>query len=161
MPLSTVTDEEGRFWFMDLPAGTYTVTEVLQDGWAQTWPPAGYYSFLLAPSQTIEGLNFGNRQPPTGSVHGAKWHDLNGDGSWDPNEPALPGWEIHIEGEGAVSFSAVTDELGRFWFMDLPAGTYTVKTWHEKLGELSREVTIGADPVNGVAFSYKRPTRKE
>ncbi|MFP6583375.1 MAG: carboxypeptidase regulatory-like domain-containing protein [Candidatus Hydrogenedentota bacterium] len=57
-------------------------------------------------------------------------------------------------------FFAVTDEEGHFQIDGLPAGTYTVKTWHEKLGELSHEINVAADPVSGVAFTYKRPVKK-
>jgi hypothetical protein len=121
-----VTDEFGRYWFMDLTGGVYTITEVLQTGWEQTWPPAGYYSFLLNPSQTIEGLNFGNRPEPVGGIHGAKWLDENGNGVWDPNEPGLPGWTIILEGSNDLSLSTVTDEFGRYWFMDLPGAVYTI-----------------------------------
>jgi Ca2+-binding RTX toxin-like protein len=35
---SVVTDEGGNYWFTDLLPGTYTVAEVLQPGWEQTFP---------------------------------------------------------------------------------------------------------------------------
>ena len=121
-----MTDEFGRYWFMDLPGGVYTITEILLDGWEQTWPPAGYYSLLFDPSQSIDGLNFGNREEPVGGIHGAKWLDENGNGQWDPNEPGLAGWTIRLEGEDGTTLSAVTDEFGRYWFMNLPGGVYTI-----------------------------------
>ena len=36
--VSTVTDADGNYIFNDLPVDTYTVAEVLQDGWQQTFP---------------------------------------------------------------------------------------------------------------------------
>lgn len=57
-------------------------------------------------------------------------------------------------------FFAVTDESGAFTIKDLPAGTYTLKTWHEMLGELSQEITVTGTPFEGVAFAYKRPEKK-
>ena len=36
----TPEDETGWYWFPDLPAGHYTVGEILQDGWLQTLPMA-------------------------------------------------------------------------------------------------------------------------
>ena len=38
---SEVTNENGEYWFMDLPTGTYTVAEVQQEGWTQTFPGGG------------------------------------------------------------------------------------------------------------------------
>ena len=35
---SIVTDENGNYWFTGLPPGTYTVAEVPQSGWEQTFP---------------------------------------------------------------------------------------------------------------------------
>ncbi len=43
------------------------------------------------------------------------------------------------------AFYAVTDAQGRFRFPALPAGQYTLRSWHERLGESSRPVTVPAD----------------
>jgi len=44
-----VTDEDGEYAFTDLPAGTYAVAEIGQDGWEQTTPmPPGYWVVLEA-----------------------------------------------------------------------------------------------------------------
>jgi hypothetical protein len=123
---NTLTDEFGSFGFVDLPGGVYTVTEDLQDGWVQTWPPAGYYSFLLTTGQAIEGLNFGNQVVPRGEIHGFKWHDLNGNGGFDDDEPLLLGWEINLIGENGIISSTTTDSNGDFWFTNLPSSVYTV-----------------------------------
>ena len=39
-------------------------------------------------------------------------------------------------------YTVLTDAAGRFQLPDVPAGTYTLKFWHETLGETQREVTI-------------------
>ncbi len=41
-------------------------------------------------------------------------------------------------------YVAVTDAAGRFTIPDVPPGTYTLKVWHEGLGEVTREVTVTA-----------------
>jgi plastocyanin len=41
-------------------------------------------------------------------------------------------------------YYAVTDENGKFNIADLPPGNYTVKIWHEYLGEKTQNVTIAA-----------------
>jgi plastocyanin len=41
-------------------------------------------------------------------------------------------------------FYALTDAQGRFKLDNVPAGQYTVRVWHERLGESSRPVTVPA-----------------
>jgi len=130
--VSTVTDEAGRYWFMELPGGEYTVTEVLQEGWQQTWPPAGNYQFLFDPSQSIDGLNFGNRPEPVAGIHGAKWLDENGNGQWDDGEPGLAGVTIYIDLNTNKVFDdgdlwKVTDGDGNYAFKDVTPGTIQVR----------------------------------
>ncbi len=65
---STVTDGSGNYLFAGLPGGTYTICEVVQSGWRQTWPTfgtvcstGGYgYTFTLADGQRGEFVDFGN-----------------------------------------------------------------------------------------------------
>jgi hypothetical protein len=49
---------------------------------------------------------------------------------------------------------SVTNQSGAFSLKNLPPGTYTVTAWHEKLGKLSQQVTIGTDDKN-VQFVFK------
>src|SRR5215831_11174568 len=42
-------------------------------------------------------------------------------------------------------YFAVSAKNGSFEIKDLPAGTYTIQAWHEKLGTKSQQVTIGAN----------------
>jgi plastocyanin len=39
-------------------------------------------------------------------------------------------------------YTVVTDATGRFTLPDVPAGTYTLKFWHETLGEKQQQVTV-------------------
>jgi plastocyanin len=41
-------------------------------------------------------------------------------------------------------YVAVTDDSGNFKLTDVPAGTYNVEVWHEKLGKSSQKVTVKA-----------------
>lgn len=58
--LSVTTDEKGKYCFNNLPAGTYTVSEVMQTDWQQTEPASGTYTITLAAGQNIGNRNFGN-----------------------------------------------------------------------------------------------------
>lgn len=50
--------------------------------------------------------------------------------------------------------AAVSDKQGAFDIKDVPAGTYTVTAWHEKLGPKSKQVTVPATGEVAVEFSY-------
>jgi hypothetical protein len=56
------------------------------------------------------------------SLSGQKFHDLNGNGIFDPGEPGLAGWTLELSNGD----SAVTDSNGYYYFMNLPPGTYMV-----------------------------------
>ena len=66
---STLTDATGRYSFVGLPAGTYTVCEELQIGWTETFPsgggtcPIGGYTFTLMDGSTADLIDFGNVTP--------------------------------------------------------------------------------------------------
>jgi hypothetical protein len=42
-------------------------------------------------------------------------------------------------------FFALADEKGRFVIRDVPAGTYKVKAWHERLPSQTREIVVPAE----------------
>lgn len=51
-------------------------------------------------------------------------------------------------------FYAVTGEDGTAQIKDLPAGTYTIETWHEKYGVQSQTVTV-TDADQEISIAYK------
>jgi hypothetical protein len=54
-------------------------------------------------------------------------------------------------------YTVVTDAAGRFQLPDVPAGTYTLKFWHETLGEMTREAAVqdGATVTVDVAMGAR------
>ena len=50
----------------------------------------------------------------------------------------MHGWLVSTENP----YFAVTDNSGSFKLTDVPAGTYTVEVWHEKLGKSTQKVTV-------------------
>lgn len=68
---STTTDGQGNYWFMGLPPGNYTVSEMqpppVWNGqymiqWVQTYPASGSHAITLAPGQVVNDVDFGNWQ---------------------------------------------------------------------------------------------------
>jgi plastocyanin len=57
-------------------------------------------------------------------------------------------------------FYDTTDADGKFTISGLPAGTYEIEVWHEKLGTKSAEVTVGADETGSVDFTLSPPSKK-
>lgn len=51
-------------------------------------------------------------------------------------------------------FFDVTDSAGRFEISGLPAGTYVVEIWHERLGTQRQEVSVSTRDITNVSFTY-------
>lgn len=56
-------------------------------------------------------------------------------------------------------YAAVTNAGGRFSLEQVPAGVYTLRLWHERLGELRRRVSVGARQEVSVRVGYPRKRR--
>jgi hypothetical protein len=59
-----ITSASGAYQFTGLAAGPYVVREVLQTGWAQTFPTSGFHMVTLTAGGSVEGRDFGNFQLP-------------------------------------------------------------------------------------------------
>ena len=175
--------EAGWYSFFGVTPGAYTVREIMQAGWIQSFPSGNVHAIVVAESETIDGLNFGNHLPADieqqASLSGRKWHDLNGDGVRDPNEPYLNGWEIQLVDEaGNVVATVTTEDVDRNdngtiepetesgWFtIDPLAGTYTVREvqqtgWVQSFPSgNAHTVTVAAgDAINELNFGNHLPT---
>jgi hypothetical protein len=54
------------------------------------------------------------------------------------------------------AFFAVTDDRGAFSIPNVPAGTYTLKAWHEDAGVRSQEVVVSESGEVRVAFDFRK-----
>jgi hypothetical protein len=79
---------------------------------------------------------FGNHLPvdenAVASITGYKWHDIDGDGSKDADEPFMANWTIFLDlnNNGVLDAEEpfrVTDQDGSFTFEDLQLDTYVVR----------------------------------
>jgi len=60
----------------------------------------------------------------------------------------MHGWLVAT----ANPYFAVTDGSGSFKLTDVPAGSYTLEVWHEKLGKSTQKVTVKAKEEAKVTF---------
>ena len=60
----------------------------------------------------------------------------------------MHGWLVATE----TPYVAVTDKSGSFKLENVPAGSYTVEVWHEKLGKSTQKVTVKAKEDAKVSF---------
>jgi Polysaccharide lyase family 4, domain II len=67
------------------------------------------------------------------------------------------GWMNAILVVADHPYNALTDANGSFKIADVPPGKYTLKLWHSKLGEQTKEVTVGPKEEVKVAFEMKAP----
>jgi S-layer protein (TIGR01567 family) len=58
---TNMTDNTGNYFFGGLAADTYTVAEIPQGGWTQTFP-AGTHTVVLTGGQYVTGINFLNQR---------------------------------------------------------------------------------------------------
>ena len=97
-----------------------------------------------------EEFNFGQmaKVPPTIRV-------------FDEQEIGVPfrcdvhGWMNAYAGVVPHPFYAVTNADGSFEIKGLPAGTYTIEAWHEKLGTQTQTVTVDGKAGAMTSFAFK------
>ncbi|MCK9567114.1 MAG: SpaA isopeptide-forming pilin-related protein, partial [Methanothrix sp.] len=133
----TTTGTDGAYSFTGITPGSYTVEEVSQPSWSQTYPAGNVYTVIVSDTADVrvmkEGettvasteVNFGN--VPRVDISGIKFNDLNGNGAKDQIEPGLSGWTIKLKKGGTEVDSALTDTGGAYSFTGITPDIYTVE----------------------------------
>jgi len=115
---SVRTDNFGMY-YLPLPAGTYSLTEVDAPGYIST--TANVVSVTLVSGQAAV-INFGDQSStPIGKVRGTVYEDIDKSGVQDVGENGLPGVLISIDNGAQV----LTNNAGYYSFI-VQRGTYTV-----------------------------------
>jgi len=95
---------------------------------------------------------FNNGQP----IQGMKMtHTFSKPEVMVPFKCDVHGWMNAYVGVLDHPYFAVTKDDGKFELKDVPAGTYTVTAWHEKLGTQDQKVTLGEKESKEVNFTFK------
>ncbi len=115
------TNASGNAIFTPLAAGTYRAVETMQSGWQASTPNPS--AQIVLPLDGVGQIDFGNFRLPAIKIW--KFHDLNGNGVKDANEPTLDGWEMNIQ--PAINGIGSCTTVGGFCaFQNLSVGAYVV-----------------------------------
>ena len=130
-----------------MPAGSYTLSEVPQSGWTATTSGGASQTFALTPGSSIT-RTFGNKQAPPANpkVCVTKYNDLNGNGVRDTGEPVLAGWFFEVRNLSGAPMGFGTTNAQGVWCSNtiIPPGPATV-------AEQLQTGWINTDPGNTTA----------
>ncbi|HKW33914.1 MAG TPA: carboxypeptidase regulatory-like domain-containing protein [Candidatus Acidoferrum sp.] len=130
-----------------------------------------YHAHVIA-LEAGQKLLVKNDDPTTHNIHplpanNREWNQSQAQGvppieaTFGRQEVAIPvKCNIHPWMKGYIAvfkhpYFAVTDKDGKFILKGLPAGTYTITAWQEKLGNLTQKVTVAPKEEKTVEFVFK------
>ncbi len=161
---STIELTSGESAEFDLISGTYTITELVVDGWdlvsiicsgdSELVGDTGV-SLFVPPGETV-GCTFVNSEldAPLGVIGDYVWHDANTDGVQDDNEPGVESVEVDLieTSSGDVIGTTTTDSSGVYVFVNVPAGSYIVEftipdTWAFTTPDAGSDDAVDSDVV--------------
>ena len=159
---TTTTTANGDYGFGGLAPATYTVAEVMQVGWTRAYPPdSTAHTVALAVGESVRDLNFGYQA----QIRGTKWHDLDGDGIRDADEPGIAGSRIFLDtnNNGRLDYNGLSTEcvgnpVDAGWTGHALNGS-NVRFDAPEVGWLKWHGNPGAAISTGAAGTYKANTK--
>ena len=148
--LKDTTDVNGNYCFNNLSAGTYTVSEINQNGWLQTFPDyPGTHTVILTEGQNITGIDFGNTanlaknciSPPSGMVGWWPGDNYSLDISGLNNNGTLIGGATYTNGKVADAFKVATVSdlvtIPDNSSLNFGTGNFSIDAWIQTTDSLS------------------------
>ncbi|MEG4345614.1 SdrD B-like domain-containing protein [Microcoleus sp. A003_D6] len=161
----TLTDVQGNYAFVNIPADTYLVREVQQPNFRQTTPDPAPVN--VTSNATVNNINFGNVFF-VGSISGLKYNDLNANSVRDATDPPLANWQIYIDLNGNNNLdpgepNTITNPEGNYTFANVSPGRYLVREvqqpgWVQTTPNPGAIDITGNTNVVGVNFGNNFPT---
>ncbi len=162
--ITNTTNNSGFFMFSNLSAGNYTLEEVQQPGWVQTFPikfyGKTYYNITLSEGEDWSVEGFGNMRIPQAasnisasniSLFNISGFKINGD-----TGKGIQGWNITLSND-TMQTSTLTDMNGSYQFTGLLNGTYNVteetRPDFTSAGPTSQNVTVADKDVTDINFT--------
>lgn len=128
---TTTTDANGNY-FLEVPAGTYTIMATPPGGLTQTYDHSGALDnsttiTVLVGDQFLEA-DFGYNGGSLGSIGNLVWLDTDNDGIFNNGESGIAGVTVDLVDPvtGEVLATDTTDSSGNYLFTGLPADDYDV-----------------------------------
>lgn len=135
----TVSGRNGEYR-LAVAAGTYTIREVVPDGWQTTTPDQGAYSVSVARRTSVTGADFGNQEIPAEPLDGGDF-------------------QIDLSFSGlSASAQAIVEQAAQRWEQVIVGDLPDVRTWSQTIDDvLIRVVGQSMDGI-GSALAEAGPT---
>ncbi len=126
------TDGSGNYTFPNLVPGQYQIVETNPANYSSVADADGgnpdNISLVLAHGQNAIDQDFEDASTASGFIGDLVWWDVNQDGRRDAGEPGIPDVTVELYNSvGNLIGTDVTDANGKYDFVSLAAGAYTVQ----------------------------------
>jgi len=165
------TDLNGRYAFVDLAPGEYTILETQPDGYFEGGATPGSVGGTALDASRIgnvvltsgeHGADYDFCERLGAELTGQVFGDLDGDCRFDESETGIPGVVLDLyDGSGQFVAQTLTDANGTYRFTGLAAGVYSIREtqpqgWlqgHQSAGSAGGDDT-DADRISDIPIAW-------